>query len=93
MKDHAGAVHETDDGHCVEPCSTVRVRGEEGEEEYTVVRSTEADAAQRRISVESPVGRALLGRRPGDEVEVRTPGGVRRFTVVEVAPPAPGPNR
>jgi transcription elongation GreA/GreB family factor len=31
----------------------------------------------------SPVGRALLGRRAGDEVEVRTPGGVRRLTMIE----------
>jgi transcription elongation factor GreA len=89
VKDHA--IHEAGNGHCVEQCSTVRVRDEEGEEEYTMVRSAEADAALGRISAESPVGGALLGRRRGDEVEVQTPGGVRRFTVVDVIPPGPGP--
>jgi transcription elongation factor GreA len=93
VKDHASAVQEADNGHTVEQRSTVRVRDDEGEEEYTMVRSAEADAALGRISMESPVGRALLGRRRGDEVEVQTPGGVRRFTVVDVYPPGPGPTR
>jgi Transcription elongation factor, GreA/GreB, C-term len=90
VKDQASAVQEAGNGHCVEQRSTVRVRDrdEEGEEEYTMVRSAEADAALGLISVESPVGSALLGRRRGDEVEVQTPGGVRRFTVVDVIPPA-----
>jgi transcription elongation factor GreA len=93
VKDQASAVQEAGNGHCVELCSTVHVRDDESEEEYTMVRSAEADAALGRISMESPVGRALLGRRRGDEVEVQTPGGVRRFTVVDVYPPGPGPTR
>jgi transcription elongation factor GreA len=53
----------------------------------TLVRRSEADPAQGRISTESPVGRALLGRRRGDEVEVQTPGGIRALTIVELAAP------
>jgi transcription elongation GreA/GreB family factor len=53
--------------------STVRVRDADGEEEYTIVRSAEALVVRGRISMESPVGRALLGRRRGDRIEVRTP--------------------
>jgi transcription elongation GreA/GreB family factor len=71
----------------VQSGSRVRVRDVDGEEEYTVVKRGEADPAQGRISTESPVGRALLGRRPGDEVEVQTPGGVRVLTIVELAAP------
>ncbi|MEA2670898.1 MAG: transcription elongation factor GreA [Chloroflexota bacterium] len=68
--------------------SRVRVRDADGEEEeYTIVRKGEADPAQGRISTDSPVGRALLGRRGGDEVTVQTPGGVRALTIVEVAVP------
>jgi hypothetical protein len=71
----------------VQPGSRVRVRDADGEEEYTVVRKSEADPALGRISTESPVGRALLGSRRRDEVTVQTPGGVRVLTIVEVAAP------
>ncbi|MEA2617904.1 MAG: transcription elongation factor GreA [Chloroflexota bacterium] len=71
----------------VQPGSTVRVRDAGGEEEYTLVRRGEGDPAQGRISTESPVGRALLGGRRGDKVEVQTPGGIRALTIVELAAP------
>jgi transcription elongation GreA/GreB family factor len=67
--------------------SRVRVRDAHGEEEYTIVRRGEADPTHGRISTESPVGRALLGGRRGDEVRVQTPGGARELIIVEVAPP------
>ncbi len=67
--------------------SRVRARDAHGEDEYTLVRRGEADPAQGRISTESPVGRALLGGRRGDEVRVQTPGGIRAPTIVEVAAP------
>ena len=71
----------------VQPGSRVRVRDADGEEEYTLVRRGEGDPAHGRISTESPVGRALLGGRPGDEVEVQTPGGIRVLTIVELTAP------
>ena len=46
---------------------------------YELVGSVEADPAQRRLSVASPVGRALLGRRTGDVLEVQVPRGRMRF--------------
>jgi transcription elongation factor GreA len=73
--------------HDVQLFSTVRVEDADGVEEYTLVRSADTDAAQGRISVDSPVGSALLGLRRGAEVDVRTPGGVRRLTVVDVSAP------
>jgi transcription elongation factor GreA len=69
----------------VELGSTVHVRDAEGEDVYTLVTSAEADPTLGLISDRSPVGRALLGRCPGDEVQVTTPGGVRRLTIVDVA--------
>ena len=48
---------------------------------WTIVGPTEADAAQGKLSAESPVARALLGRAPGDAVEVQTPRGPRKYRV------------
>ena len=42
---------------------------------------TEADIAEGKLSAESPIAAALLGRAPGDEVDVETPGGKRRYRV------------
>ena len=54
----------------------------EDEETYAVVGSLEADIDQGRISYESPLGQALMGKKVGDEVEVRVPAGVTRYEVV-----------
>jgi transcription elongation factor GreA len=51
---------------------------------YRLVASEEVDTARGRISPGSPVGRALVGKREGDLVVVRTPGGTRRFEVARV---------
>lgn len=63
---------------------TVAEDGEEPET-YHIVGALEADPAAGRISYESPLGRALMGRAVGDRVEVRTPSGVLRFRVLEIA--------
>lgn len=65
--------------------STVKVRTDDGEEEqYEIVGSAEANPRLGKISNESPVGRALLGRHPGDSVEVAVPSGVMKLTVIEI---------
>ena len=51
---------------------------------YKLVMAEDADVAQNKISTSSPVGRALMGRSEGDEVEVVTPAGKRRFEVVRL---------
>ena len=48
---------------------------------WTIVGPTEADISQGKLSAESPVAAALLGRAPGDEVDVETPRGKRRYRV------------
>jgi transcription elongation factor GreA len=59
--------------------------GESGKKvTYRLVGSTEASLADGRLSIESPVARALIGRRAGDEIAVPTPRGERRYTVVAI---------
>lgn len=63
----------------------VCVKNDDGEEEvFTIVGSAEADAKAGRISHQCPVGRALIGKKPGDEFEVEVPAGTRRFSVLAV---------
>jgi len=54
------------------------------EVEYKLVTSEEADAEKGLISTTSPIGKALLGKRVGDEVKVQTPAGTREFEVVKI---------
>ncbi len=52
--------------------------------EYKLVTTEEADAAKGLISTTSPIGKALLGRRVGEEIEVQTPAGVKEFELVRL---------
>jgi transcription elongation factor GreA len=67
--------------------ATVTVLDVEADKEltYQIVGADESDVEQNRISVTSPIARALMGKEPGDEVTVRTPGGQRVLEVAEVA--------
>jgi len=62
----------------------VREQGTEMEEEYTIVGPPEANPAQGRISNESPMGRALLNKRAGNQAIVISPGGEIVFEIVKV---------
>jgi len=53
-------------------------------ETYMIVGSAEVDPAKGRISNESPLGKALLGHRVGDEVIVQTPSGSLRFRIIAI---------
>ena len=81
---NAVIIEEQHDGR-VQVGSRVTVRDEFGEEEYTIVGPAEVDVAKGRISMESPVGKALLGHKVGEEVKVQTPGGMRPVTIVKVS--------
>lgn len=52
--------------------------------EYTIVGSAEADPGQNKISNESPVGKAILGRKKGSTVDVTVPAGVLKYKIVEI---------
>jgi transcription elongation GreA/GreB family factor len=64
--------------------SRVRVRDADGENEFALVPEHEADARAHRVSADSPLGLALLGRHVGERVRYRAPGGVMGVTVVAV---------
>jgi transcription elongation factor GreA len=65
--------------------SVVHLRSSEGKEyRYTLVGAFEAQPSAGRISNESPVGKALLGHKAGDQVIVSTPGGLREYTILAI---------
>jgi transcription elongation factor GreA len=66
--------------------ATVTVTTQDGQEEqYTIVGSAEANPTEGRISNESPVGRALLNKRVGDEVKANVPAGTFHFTITAIS--------
>ena len=66
--------------------ATVMLRDEGNGEHvaYTIVGVDESDIRSGKISVESPIARALIGKEEGDAVQVRTPKGVRDFEIISV---------
>jgi transcription elongation factor GreA len=82
MIGRAQLISESRTSGVVEPGSTIEVEDDEGETmTYHLVGAVEADPSSGHISVESPVGRALVGRRPGDRVSVQVPAGTVELTV------------
>ena len=77
------------DSNVVRVGSVVNVKDDLGKSlKYTIVGSTEADPSQNRLSNESPVGAALLGRKNGDTAKVQLPSGKTRelkITKIDVA--------
>ena len=67
--------------------ATVRVADEDTDERitYQIVGSHESDIASGRLSVTSPLARALIGKSRGDSVEVTTPGGSKYYEIVRVS--------
>jgi transcription elongation factor GreA len=63
---------------------TVRIEGEDEEETWTIVGSAEAKPRDGKISNESPIGAALLGKRVRQKATVQTPSGVMKLTIVKI---------
>jgi transcription elongation factor GreA len=63
---------------------TVRVDGEDDDETWTIVGSAEAKPREGKISNESPIGSALLGKRPKQKATVQTPSGTMKLTIVKI---------
>jgi transcription elongation factor GreB len=64
----------------------VRLEDDEGEEtSYRIVGPDEADVKEGRLSVESPLARALLGKEEGESVRVERPRGAREYTLTQVS--------
>ena len=73
------------DGRCVFGSTVVLEDAKNGDVvTYQIVGDDEADIRQRKISISSPIARALIGKYSGDVAEVQAPGGVREYEVVDV---------
>jgi len=79
--------HEKGTGETVELGSTVTLRDpEKGNEcHYTIVGSAEADPGAKKISNESPLGKALLGKAKGCIIEIAAPAGLFKYQIVDVS--------
>lgn len=77
-KHHAGTVE-------VGTTVTVLKKGDKEERIFTLVGSEEADSLNGRISNESPLGSAMLGKKAGETVKVETPKGLMEYTIKKIA--------
>ena len=66
--------------------STVTLRDEETKEEteYSIVNANEEDIFENRLSVDSPVGKAIIGKKKGASVTVTTPAGAFKYKIVKI---------
>mgnify|MGYP001135003776 CR=1 FL=1 len=65
--------------------STVKLKSKDGKtKEFQVVGTVEADPLAGKISDESPIGQALIGKKEGEEVEIKTPAETTTYTIVEI---------
>lgn len=65
--------------------STVKLKGAKTTKEFQVVGTVEADPLNGKISDESPIGQALLGRKEGEEVEIKTPAETTVYQIVGIS--------
>ncbi|HTM58955.1 MAG TPA: transcription elongation factor GreA [Burkholderiales bacterium] len=71
------------EGRCVFG-ATVDVESKGEKATWQIVGEDEADIKAGRISYSSPIGKALIGKEAGEEVEVQTPGGLKRYEIIDV---------
>ncbi len=71
---------------CVRFASRVLLENLDSEEqvEYMLVGQEESDISKGRISISSPLGKALIGRKPGDEVVLQAPAGKRSYEIIKI---------
>jgi transcription elongation factor GreA len=77
-------VQNNNTGHEVNMGSKVTVKSDSGEKQYTIVSFNEADPVNGKISNESPIGVAFLGKRKGEAVEVETPRGIIKYKIMKI---------
>ena len=72
------------DSSIVQVGATIDVDSSSGRETFTIVGSEEADPREGKISNESPLGMAFLGKKAGETVEVKTPAGMVSFRLLDI---------
>lgn len=81
---HAVVIEQPKDKNIVGLGSVVHVEVEDGVQQYTIVGSPEANPEEGKISNESPIGKALIGAKRGDQIEVETPSGNLTFKIKQI---------
>ena len=64
--------------------STIEVKSGNGTEIFRIVGSAEANPQEGKISNESPLGRAFLGRKIGEELEISAPNGIKKYKIIKI---------
>ncbi len=84
--EHATIIENNNDGKvCVGSVVTIKYLEDDEEEEYTIVGTNEADPFENKISNESPIALAVMGKKEGDEVQVDSPNGSFDIKILKVA--------
>lgn len=81
---HASVIEAPKSSDKIDLGSTVHLELEEGTQKFTIVGSTEANPDEGKISNESPIGKALMGRGKGEEIEVQVPSGTITYKIVHI---------
>lgn len=81
---HASVIQTPKAGGAVSLGSTVHLELENGVQKFTIVGSTEANPDKGYISNVSPIGQALIGKKPGEVVEVQVPSGTMTYKIMKV---------
>lgn len=85
---NAKIISDSKHGKIIDIGSTVTLQNltdNDDPERYTIVGSTEADPLEQKISNESPIGKALLGKVKGDRVEIHSPSGLIKYEILQVS--------
>ena len=84
--EHASIIENNKDGKvCVGSVVTIKYDDDDEEEEYTIVGTSEADPFENKISNESPIAKAILGKKEKDVVTVESPNGSFNIEIIKVA--------
>ncbi len=65
--------------------STVKLEGDGGTKQFQIVGTVEADPLEGKISDESPIGQALMGRKLGEEIEIKTPAEITKYKIATIS--------
>lgn len=81
---HAQMAEKNGNNDVIAVGSRVILKSADGDEEYEIVGATEADPLSGKISVSSPIARAIIGHKVGDKVSVETPAGEMKFEIKSI---------
>ncbi len=82
--ENAVLINNTNGGNVVNVGSSIKVESEKGSRNFVIVGAAESDPVKGFISNESPLGRAFLGKKKGEKVEVKTPKGSSEYKILEI---------